>query len=141
MKNFLFAIILSTAAFGQDGVVSSSTTGVIPSQPQSIPRLDGQQVSGAILVIVCDSNPEQILVLDSDGKWIPSVQSIEVKLEIGRSTPKAICTMWSGPLKPKNPEVKIWNLSQLKSVSASEFEQMVDSVQTDPEAIKKRLTK
>lgn len=138
MKSFLFAlVVLSTSAFGQDGIVTASTTG---SQQQPIPRLD-DQASGSILVIVCDSNPEKWLVLDSDGKWIHSVRSIELKLEIGKSTPKAICTMWSGPIKPTNPEVKTWDLSQFKSVGAAEFDQMVDSVQGDPEAIKKRLSK
>lgn len=139
MKSFLLAfLILTASAFGQDGgIVTSSTTGV---NQQAIPRLDNQ-TSGSILVIVCDSNPEKWLVLDSDGKWIHAVRSIEVKLEIGKSTPRAICTMWSGPIRPTNPEIKTWDLSQLKTVSPTEFDQMVDSVQSDPEAIKKRLSK
>jgi hypothetical protein len=137
-SSLLVLLILTTTAFGQDGIVTSSTTGT--SQPQAIPRLDNQ-TSGSILVIVCDSNPEKWLVLDSDGKWIHAVRSIEVKLEIGKSTPKAICTMWSGPIRPTNPEIKTWDLSQLKTVSPVEFDQMVDSVQSDPEAIKKRLSK
>lgn len=150
MKSFLFAIlVLTTVAFGQEGVITQP--GVVPTQPQDpgqpvqaapqpIPRLDSQQGSGSILVIVCDSKPEKLLVLDAAGKWIPSVQSIEVKLEIGRTTPKAICTLWSGPIKPTKPEVRTWDLAQLKSVSSSEFDQMVDQVQSDPEAIRKRLT-
>ena len=146
MKSFLFAIVvLTSVSYAQEGVVTQP--GTIPvirgteSDQQAIPRLDSQPASGSILVIVCDSKPEKLLVLDATGKWIPAVQSVELKLEIGRTTPKAICTLWSGPIKPTNPEVKTWDLAQLKSVSAAEFDKMIDSVQTDPDAIKKMLTK
>lgn len=92
-----------------------------------------------VFVIVCDAKPSQWLVLDSTGKWIPSVRAVDVTLTIGDNAPKATCTMWSGPIRPKNPIVKNWTLAQLKSVTEEEFSEMLDSLQDDPEAIRRRI--
>jgi len=90
-------------------------------------------------VIVCDSRPNQIIVLDAQGKWIPTVQSATIKVEIGHS-PQITCVMWSGLFKPTNPETKVWTLAQMKSVTAQQFQQYVDQLQTDPSAIARSLS-
>lgn len=89
----------------------------------------------SVFVVVCDGKPGQMVVLDSNGKWIPNVKNIEIKLEVGQ--PATItCVIYEGVLKPSNPPVKTWSLSQMKTMSNSEFQKLVDSLQTDPSAIK-----
>jgi hypothetical protein len=94
----------------------------------------------SVFVIVCDAKPSQWLVLDSTGKWVSGVRSVEVTLTIGSATPTVKGTLWSGPIKPKNPQVKTWKLVQLKSVTEAEFQEMLDSLQTDSDAIRRRVT-
>jgi len=103
-----------------------------------LPRLDGAPTPDSVFIVVCDANPSQILILDEDGKWIDTIRSIELSFVMGQR-PNVKCTMWSGPFKPTVPDVKVWNLAQLKSVSEDEFQQMVDSLQTDPEAVRRRI--
>jgi hypothetical protein len=93
-----------------------------------------------VFVIVCDAKPGRWLVLDSTGKWISAVQIVDLgPISIGDTTPKITCTMWSGPIKPNNPIIKTWNLAQLKSVTEPEFQEMLDSLQADPDAIRRRV--
>jgi len=102
-----------------------------------IPRLDA---SMSAFVIVCDSQPSKMLVLDSTGKWMSTVKSVDVKVEIGQ--PATItCTLYEGYLKPTKPQVRTWQLAQMKTVTATEFQQMVDAIQSNPDAIKDMLKK
>lgn len=102
-----------------------------------IPRLD---TVGSVFLIACDSQPNKVLVLDSTGKWLSAVKSVEIKFEIGQ--PVVItCTLYEGYLKPTKPQVKSWQLAQMKTVAPTEFQQMVDSVQSNPDAIKDMLKK
>jgi hypothetical protein len=96
--------------------------------------------AGGVFAIVCDSQPGKMLVLDSSGKWLSSVKSVEMRLEPGQPA-LVTCVMYEGTLKPSKPQIKSWTLSQIKSVSAAEFQQMVDAVQSNPEAIKEMLKK
>ena len=92
-----------------------------------------------VYVIVCDAEPGQMVVLDSNGVWLSSVRTVEITFTIGASNPKAKCTMWAGPIRPNNPVVENWNLAELKSVAAEEFQEMLDSLQTNPEAVRDRM--
>lgn len=107
-----------------------------PMQEEELPRLDD---TGA-LVIVCDANPNQMIILDSNGKWLSSVRNVEFKIDINNSA-TITCIMWNGPIRPTNPKIETWQLSQLKSVAENDFKSIVDSLQKDPEAIHNMLMK
>lgn len=131
----LVALLIVGLAYGQE------------TTENELPRLDDGNTTAAapaaansVFIICCDAKPGQILVLDSTGKWLSTVRDAEIKFTIGETVPTVKCTMWSGPFKPTNPEVRNWTLAQLKSVTATEFQQMVDSLQSDPEAIRRRVT-
>jgi hypothetical protein len=69
---------------------------------------------------------------------VPSVKEIDIKFEVGKEA-SITCTIYEGVLKPSRPVTKTWTLAQMKTVSATEFQKMVDSLQTDPNAIKSLL--
>lgn len=128
MKKFAFVLplLLVVAAIGLVHAQEPDT----PAPPVA---------NDSVFIIVCDAQPSQVLVLDSNGKWLSSVRTIEMTLVIGDTSPKVKGTMWSGPIKPKTPIVKTWTLAQLKSVTEEEFTEMVDSLQGDPDAIRRRV--
>lgn len=107
-----------------------------PENP--LPRLDDVKPPESVFLIVCDANPDKIIVLNGQGKWIPTVKEAMIKFQTGIK-PKITCMMYSGFYKPTNPEVKVWQIAQLKSVTPVEFQQMIDSLQKDPESIKKAI--
>ncbi len=85
-------------------------------------------------VIVCDSAPGKVIVLDKDGKWISTTKAVDVRFIIGHEATISV-VIYEGIVKPSKPEIRVWHLAQLKSVSALEFQKMVDNLQTDPTAI------
>ena len=109
-----------------------------PSTPTATPKSTPKIESEFVYIIVCDAKPDQILLLNNNGVWLQTVRSVDIKFSID-IPPTVTCTMWSGPYRPTNPEVKIWGLSQIKSVNITEFQDMVDSLQSDPEAIRRRV--
>lgn len=92
--------------------------------------------SGAVFLIVCDSDPTKIIVLDNSGKWMNNVKAANVSMKLGQPT-SLECIMWDGPFKPSNPSCLTWELLQLQSMSAVEFQKMTDGLQSDPLFIKK----
>jgi hypothetical protein len=86
-------------------------------------------------VILCDENPSQIIVLDSNGAWMPGVRTAAISVEIGKPVAKIVCTLWDGPFRPTNPQTMNLQLSQIKSVSVDEFQDYVDKLQNDPMAV------
>lgn len=87
-------------------------------------------------VIICDSKPNQIIVLDSTGEWLPTVRQAYIAIEIGKPS-TIVCSMWSGQFKPTNIASKTWSLSQIKTVSVTQFQIYIDKLQIDPLAIAK----
>ncbi len=99
---------------------------------------DTQKSSGNAFVIACDAKPGQVLVLDTSGKWLSGVKEIDIKFEIGKEA-SITCTIYEGVLRPSRPITKTWILAQMKTVSSTEFQKMVDLLQKDPDAIKSLL--
>lgn len=87
-----------------------------------------------VFVIFTDSKPDQIIILDENGKWIPDVKSITIEMTIGEQ-PTCTCTIWSGFYKPTNPTTKTWPLKQARSASPEEFQNMIDKLQKDEAAL------
>lgn len=129
----LFFIILST-------ILATTVTAQPPANDSKIDnKSDGDpKLVGSVFLIVCDAKPGQVIVLDQNGKWISSVKGVEIKFDVGKS-PTITCVIYEGLFRPSNPQTKTWVLAQMKTVASSEFQKMVDSLQTDPEAIKSML--
>lgn len=87
-----------------------------------------------IFIIFTDSKPDQVIVLDDNGIWMPDVKSIKIEMEIGQQ-PTCSCVMWSGYYKPSNPFKQTWSLKQARSVDPEKFQSMIDDLQKDPSAI------
>ncbi len=137
----LFAITTTLAQVPEPAlkVVPKAAPKVKPPE-EVVEESPKDEVIQSVFVIVCDSAPNKILVLAQDGKWMPSVRSIDIKVAIGE--PATItCTMYEGSIKPTTPKVKVWQLSQMKTVPNADFQQMVDDLQTNPDAIRAMLKK
>lgn len=93
---------------------------------------------GNVFVVLCDARPGQLLVINSEGKWLAGVRSVEIKSEVGKDATIS-CQMWDGPIRPSRPQVKTWTLAQVKTIPQTEFQRLVDSLQTDPDAIRSFL--
>lgn len=90
-----------------------------------------------VFVIVTDSKPDQIIVLDDKGKWISNVREVRLAMNLG-SPAQCTCTMWDGFFRPTTPLEQKWPLKQLKSVTATEFQGMIDKLQSDHNAAAKQ---
>jgi hypothetical protein len=103
-------------------------------------RTEAPASPGEAYVIVCDSNPSRVIVLDSQGKWISGVRTVEIKFEI--TQPATLqCLVYEGSIKPTKPPIKTWKLAQLKSVPTAEFQKMIDELQENPDGIRSMLKK
>ena len=138
----LFAIAIMTVqsesnlAFGQDETVDQTDVTTLPSLTETA---DVKAVK-AVFLLLCESDPQLMCVLDADGIWISNVRSAKIDFVIGLAKPQIECTMWSGPFKPTKPKVTSWDLLQVKSVTKDKFQTVVDSLQTDSAAVKKMIT-
>jgi hypothetical protein len=109
-------------------------------EKKSEPAVSPSLAPTSVFVIACDSAPTKVIILDQAGKWIPSIKQVEVKFEIG-SPATIVCVMYEGAIRPTNPVTKTWGLAQLKTVPATNFQQMIDTLQTNPDAIREMLKK
>ena len=83
----------------------------------------------------CDTQPGRVIVLDTTGKWLSTVESVEIKFEIdGQAT--IACTMHEGFVKTTKPVVKSFTILKIRTLPAPDFQKLVDDLQTDPNAIK-----
>lgn len=106
-----------------------------PAKPAAV-DVELLEPTSKAFIVTCDSQPSKTIVLDSDGKWISNVKSVEVKFDIGGSGGIITCVMYDGLIRPTKPTVKSWILGQMKTVPAAEFQQLIDNLQVDPEAVK-----
>jgi len=126
------AVILASVLLSQFTTVAAQekTATKTPTSTQKSTISTGKSV----FMIVCDAKPGQLLVLNEKGEWISTVKAVEINMEIGKKATVS-CTMWSGQFKPTNPDSKTWELQQLRSVSAAQFQTYIDKLQVDPAAI------
>lgn len=97
-------------------------------------RVKSTPSTNHVFIIFTDSSPDQIIVLDENGKWMPDIRSMSINMTIGEQ-PTCTCTMWSGFYKPTNPAKETWPLKQARSATPEEFQQMIDKLQRDPSAL------
>lgn len=107
--------------------------------PKELPKIEPKVENGSAFLIVCDAQPNKVLVLDSNGKWIPNVKGIELKLDIGAGSVVVSCTIYDGIVKPSKPQIRIFTVTQMKTTNAVEFQQLIDDLQSNPDAIKNFL--
>lgn len=112
----------------------SAQTAAVVEQPTQVANPTSPQV---VFLIFTNDKPENIIVLDATGKWMPDVRSVTINMVLGQ-TPTCECVMWSGPFKPSNPTKAVYSLKQAKSVTTDEFKQMVDDLQSNPSALTKK---
>ena len=137
MKISAVALLYTVFAVASSVAQPPSIKKTPPTEAKS-EQNDQPKSEGSVFAVVCDGKPGQMIILDSNGKWVPNVKNIEIKAEIGNQA-VITCTIYEGVLKPTRPNVKSWTLSQMKTVTNSEFQKLVDSLQSDPEAIKSML--
>ena len=112
-------ILCSTMLYAQEATEESK-----PEEPKA-PTIK------YVYMIFCENQPDKVILLDNTGKWIPDVKSVSISLEIGKPA-KCIATIWKGFYKPSNPETKVWELKQAKSVDSDTFQQYIDKLQSNP---------
>lgn len=103
------------------------------------PTVVAAPVTG-VYVVTDETNPGKIIVLDTNGKWLPTVREIrqETTLITGQN-PTVVCVMYEGTYRPTQPSVKTWQLMQSKTVTSHEFQRLVDDLQTNPDALKSTI--
>lgn len=102
----------------------------------NLPQEGKQEPEKSAFLIICDTNPSKVIVLDDTGKWMHRVRETEIKID-GNTMMK--CTMYEGYYRPSSPEVKTWKLAQIKTVSETEFQTMINSLQISPDAVRKQM--
>lgn len=113
----------------------SSLVAMLMASPiQDIPRLDDPK---SAFLLICDTSPSKIILLDEAGRWMHRVKEIEVRIDGNSSVVK--CTSYEGHYRPTSPDVRQFRLSQVKTVSESEFQVMINNLQTDPDAVRKSM--
>lgn len=125
---------MQTSAFAQDSEGLPSLT------EDNTPSVEVKSDPKSVFLLICESNPEQLCVLDSSGSWISDVRSAKINFTIGSTKPQIECTMWAGPFKPSSPRVSTWDLIQIKSVSQEKFQTVIDSLQNDSAAVRKLIS-
>lgn len=117
------------------GVTTAQEPGGEPKKPEPT-----NTVTDAVFIIACDADPKKLIVLDSMGKWLSDVKSTQITFALN-SQPVVVCTMYQGLIRPTQPKIGTWKLAQFKSVSLKEFQDMIDALQKDPDAVRKMLEK
>ena len=121
-------IVIVAGMFGGFAIMGYAQEPATTKPADTIPRLDGGK---SVFMIVCDESPDKYIVLDQDGKWLPTVKNAQIRFDLGKA-PMMTCTMYSGIYVPTNPDVKMWRLAQMRSVSMAEFQRTIDSLQSNP---------
>lgn len=99
------------------------------------PQIDTDK---SAFLIICDTAPHKIIVLDDTGKWMHRVRETEIKIDSNSTLMK--CVMFEGHYRPSSPESKNWKLAQIKTVSETEFQTMINELQSDPDVVRKKLS-
>lgn len=124
----IMLIMIVASMFGGFAIMGFAQEPATTKPAETIPRLDGGK---SVFMIICDASPDRYIVLDQDGKWLPNVKNAHIRFDLGKA-PVMTCTMYSGVYEPTNPEVKMWRLAQMRSVSTTEFQRTIDSLQSNP---------
>jgi hypothetical protein len=90
-------------------------------------------------LVLCDAAPGQLIVLDSQGNWIPDVKSVSITIGIDNKS-EMTTVAYVGVIKPTNPKTKTYELVQVKSVSKQQFTGIIDGLQSDPAYVKNSNT-
>ncbi len=106
------------------------------AQEQELPRLDSIDKPSPAYLVVCDSDPSKIIVLDVTGKWLSEVKTASIVIKIG-SPATLRCELYSGSIRPSRPNIMNWDLAQVQSVTNADFQSMIDNLQTDPTYVKR----
>jgi hypothetical protein len=81
-------------------------------------------------LVMCDAVPSQLIVINSNGEWIPHVKSVIINININGVT-ELIAKSYKGVIEPSNPETKTYELAQIKSISQQQFTAIIDGLQQD----------
>lgn len=138
MKQHLVAIGLLVLILG---AISAQEPQPPPKPKETKPEIKAPTTQ-KIHKIVCDENPNRIIVVDEHGKWMATVRETTTITTANPDSPVMVtCVMYEGLIKPSQPLTKTWRLASEKSLSAAEFQQLIDALQNDQEAVKKLIAK
>lgn len=148
MKKLIYPVVLLMVCFSLFSIsqhapiitADDTETDTPPAQPPVQPPIQPSttntrtQSDSHVFIIIADSSPDQVIVLDANGKWLPDIKSVTFTVTIGED-PTCTCVMWSGFYRPTDPVEITWPLRQVRSVGLTEFKSMIDSLQNDPMAL------
>lgn len=97
---------------------------------ESTELVDTSTTSIKVLIMVNGTDPSKVLVYDEQGKWLAGIREVKIDLTIGEGI-TAKCTSWKGVMRPKSPKVKTYPVKEVRSVSATEFEEKLDELQSE----------
>lgn len=80
------------------------------------------------LVLVNEMSPDQVIVFDTTGKWLDTVKSMTVVMDVGTGSIVGTFTSWKGVMKPKTPKIIKMKIKEIKSVSADIFNEKLEEV-------------
>lgn len=86
----------------------------------------------SVVLIINSENNSQILVLDNGGTWLSDVREVKVSITIGaailQQKPSVECVMYRGFIRPKNPEIQVFDLESILLADEKEFEEIVNKL-------------
>lgn len=76
----------------------------------------------AILMLVNESTPNQVIVYDESGEWLSSIREIKLTIDLLGTGIQAQCVSWKGVLRPSSPKEFKTKVREIKSITAEDFE-------------------
>ena len=84
----------------------------------------------SILLLVNESQPNQVIVYDTKGVWLFSIRQIKITLDLAGAGIKAECMAWKGVYKPTAPKKFTAIVKEIKSIPSSAFKERVEELNT-----------
>lgn len=109
----------------------ATPTQAAPTTPAPTPApaaAPAEELEKPILIMINELSPDQMIVFDTTGKWLDTVKSISMNVDVGSGSIIATITSWKGVLKPKTPKINKYKVKELKSVTEDVFNEKLEEI-------------
>jgi hypothetical protein len=88
-----------------------------------------ERIIDGVILVINKANPNHIIVVTSDGRWLADVKEVQIVIRVGHDTrPQAICSLYKGPFKPTKPVTYSWAIKEIMMISPDEFQAVIDGL-------------
>jgi hypothetical protein len=110
MKNVLSLVCL---------LIFAST--IFAQEIEPTKQVPAESNPATILLLLNESQPNQVIVYDSKGEWLSSIREIKLTIDLLGTGIQAECTSWKGVLRPSSPKKYTTQVKEIKSITSDDF--------------------